>query len=136
MPVLVYQTLEPYILNAIKHLKTDGLVVMYLQTPFTVSHILNLLFDNQLPINRAPDHRINSRTIIDILDGNNISYDVSNLPGTFKADTLFENENKSLLNDLVSFFLSVEAESLPDKIRKRAEDALKMLSYNQGITSS
>lgn len=107
-------------------------MVTYLQTPYTASHILNILLDSALPENRIPNHKINSWTLTDILDKNNIHYESVSLPGTFKADTLFEKQNKWLLKELVSFFLSVDVRSLDSKIFRRAEEALKMLSYKQG----
>lgn len=123
---------EPYILNALKYLEENGAMVIYLQTPYTAPHFLNLLLDNTLPDNRVPNHKINSWTLMDILDKHNIHYENASLPGTLKADTLFKKRNKWLLKELVSFFLSVEAESLDSKTYRRAEEALKMLSYKQG----
>jgi SAM-dependent methyltransferase len=119
---------EPYLLHALNFLKKNGRLVIYLQTPFTASHILNLLLEKDLPLDRAPNHRINSWTITDILDANNVNYDTSHLPGTFNANELFE-KNTSLLNDIISFFLSVEAETLDEKILNRAINTLKILSY-------
>ena len=107
-------------------------MVTYLQTPYTASHVLNILLDNALPENRAPNHKINSWTLTDILDKKNIHYESVSLLGTFTADTLFEKQNKWLLEELVSFFLSVDVRSLDSKIFRRAEEALKMLSYKQG----
>lgn len=123
---------EPYILNALRFLSKNGRAVVYLQTPLTVSHILNLLFDKKLPKNRAPNHEVTSWAVMDILDKNNINYNISNLPGTFIADDLFKEENKGILEEVLSFFFAVEAESMDKKILKRAEEALKMLSYKQG----
>ncbi len=56
---------------------------------------------------------------------------MSAYPGHLKR-TLFEKRNKWLLKELVSFFLSVELESLDSKTYRRAEEGLKMLSYKQG----
>ncbi len=123
---------EPYILNARKYLKKGGVMVMYLQTPYTASHLLNLLLDNALPKNRVPNHKINSWTLMDILDDNNIFYENADLPGTLKADTLFEKRNEWLLKELVSFFLSVELEALDSKVYRHAKEALKKLSYKRG----
>lgn len=122
---------EPYILNSLKYLDADGMAVMYLRLPYTASHILNLLFDKKLPRNRFPNHEIRSWDIMDILDKNDINYKISHLPGTFRADNLFEKKNKWILQKLLSFFFSVEAESLDKKTRERAVEALKMLSYKQ-----
>ncbi len=123
---------EPYILNAINFLEKNGRAVMYLQTPYSSSHILNLLFDGKLPKYRVPSHEITSWSVMDILDKNSINYNISNLPGTFKADELFKKENKWILQKLLSFFFSVEVDSLDKKLQSRAEEALKMLSYKQG----
>lgn len=123
---------EPYILNALKLLEEDGIAVMYLQTPYSASHILNLLFKNVLPENRTPNHEINSWTILDILDENNINYKISNLPGTFNGNHLFKPEHKELLHELISFFLSIQAESTDYITLKRAEEALNKLSYKNG----
>lgn len=122
---------EPYILNARKYLEKNGVLVIYPQTPYTACHLLNLLLDNVLPENRVPDHKANSWTLIDILDKNSIHYENASLPGTFKADALFEKRNQWLLKELVSFFLSVEVESCDSKIYRHAEEALKKLSYKQ-----
>jgi len=123
---------EPYILNALRFLNKNGRLLMYLQTPFTASHILNLLFDKKLPKNRAPNHEVTSWAVMDILDENNVNYYNSNLPGTFIADNLFKKRNKWILEEVISFFLAVDAGSLDKKTLKRAEEALKMLSYKQG----
>ncbi|MCE5215196.1 MAG: class I SAM-dependent methyltransferase [Methanobacterium sp.] len=123
---------EPYILNALKFMENNGRLVMYLQTPYTASHILNLLFDKKLPKNRAPSHEINSWAVMDILDKNNIKYEISNLPGTFRANDIFKKKNQWILNKVISFFFAVEAGSLDEKIKSRAEEAMKMLSYKQG----
>jgi SAM-dependent methyltransferase len=122
---------EPYLLNAVKFMKDQGKLIIYLQTPFTASHILNLLFEKDLPVDRVPNHRINSWTIMDILDDNNLQYRVSNLPGTFDATYLFEEKYSNLLVEVISFFLSVEAESFDEKTLKRTKDALKILSYEE-----
>lgn len=92
---------EPYILNALKLLEEDGIAVMYLQTPYSASHILNLLFKNVLP-------------------------------GTFNGNHLFKPEHKELLHELISFFLSIQAESTDYITLKRAEEALNKLSYKNG----
>lgn len=123
---------EPYILNALEFLKDEGVAVMYLQTPYSASHFLNLLFNHKLPVNRVPNHRINSWTIMDILDRNHIHYEISNLPGTLNANQLFRKENKKLLDALISFFLSVESDTLDEKTFTLAEEALKKLSYKNG----
>lgn len=123
---------EPYILNALNYQSENGRVVMYLQAPYSASHMLNLLFLKQLPKYRVPSHEITSWAIMDILDKNNIEYNISNLPGTFKANNLFRKENRWILHELISFFFSIEMESLDKKTQKRAEEALKALSYKQG----
>ena len=122
---------EPYILNARKYLRKNGVMVIYLQTPYTACHLLNLLLDNILPENRVPNHKIDSWTVIDILEKHSIYYENASLPGTFKADTLFKKRNQWFLKELVSFFLSIEVESLDSKIYRHAEEALKKLSYKQ-----
>jgi SAM-dependent methyltransferase len=123
---------EPYLLNALNFLKEDGRAVMYLQTPYTASHILNLLFDKKLPKNRVPSHEINSWTIMDLLDKNDIKYKISNLPGTFQANDIFKKKNQPILDEVISFFFAVEARSLDEKTKSRAKEAMKMLSYKQG----
>lgn len=122
----------PYILNALKLLEKDGVAVMYLQTPYSASHLLNILFKDVLPENRTPNHEINSWTILDILDANNINYEISSLPGTFNGNHLFKPGNKQLLHELISFFMSIEARSTDKKTLERAEEALKKLSYKNG----
>lgn len=94
--------------------------------------MLNLLFDKKLPKNRAPNHEVTSWAVMDILDENNVNYNISNLPGTFIADKLFKKRNKWILEEVISFFFAVDAGSLDKKTLKRAEEALKMLSYKQG----
>jgi len=73
---------EHYLLNMVNHLKNGGVAVMYLQTPFTASNILNLLFNDILPAPGVPNHRLTSWKIMDILEKNGIRYQVKNLPGT------------------------------------------------------
>ncbi|MGZ4904696.1 MAG: hypothetical protein ACXV5I_07775 [Halobacteriota archaeon] len=81
--VLVLPNPEPYILNALAYLEKRSTIVMYVQTSHAASHVLNLLLDDALPEDRAPNHKITSRTLTDILDKNNISYEGASLPGTF-----------------------------------------------------
>ncbi len=120
---------EPYIMNILNYVEEDGLLVMYLQTPFSVAHLLNLLMDNKLPVNRIPNPKINSWTIQDILDKNHVKYDIKYLPGTLRADEIFKKSNRKLLHEIISFFLSVEVESIAPATLERAEEALKKLSY-------
>lgn len=123
---------QEYILNALNFLKTKGKLVMYLQTPFSVSHLLNLLFEKYLSPERVPNHRITSWSIIDLLNVNKIDYQVTNLPGTFNATHLFRENDVKLLHQVIAFFLSTQVETMPPYLLKRAENALRKFSFKEG----
>jgi SAM-dependent methyltransferase len=118
--------IKGHLKNALRLLNKKGKLVIYLQTFATFACALNTFLRAKDPLY---PHQISSRDIAQVLDGLKISYRVSYLPGTLRADDLFRPGNKKLLDDIISFCLFTEAMGLSVRDLRFAEDLVRLLSY-------
>jgi SAM-dependent methyltransferase len=120
---------EPFLLNAFTFLKEGGRAVIYHGSPSNFCNLLNLIYNDELPVTRVVDPTFTSWDVRDILEKNGISHTVSYLPGFLRAGEIFQPGNDLLLRDLITFSFMVEAESLRPGMLARAKELLRQLAY-------
>ncbi len=120
---------EPYLMNALALLSDAGTAVIYHGSPANFCYSLNLILQDVLPKNRVTDPTFTSWDVRDILERNEIPHKVTYLPGFLRAGEIFRTENRSLLHELITFALMVEAESLEPGLLLRTEEILREIAY-------
>ena len=120
---------EPFLLHAFSFLNPGGKAVIYNGTPSTFCYLLNLLHKDILPMERVTNPFFTSWQIRDILEKNQIPHSVTYLSGYLRGAEVFRPENESLMNELITFSLMVEAESLDPGLLARTREFLREISY-------
>jgi len=119
----------PYLKNAFGLVADHGRAVCYHGAPPNFCSVLNFIYNDILPENRIADPTFTSWNVRDILERDEIPHTVTYLPGYLRAGTVFSQGNTTLLHNLITFSLLVEAESLEPVLLKRTEEILREIAY-------